>query len=117
MRHKKKFKTLGRTKKARSAMFRNMCVSLTTTGYVVTSEAKAKELRKYYEPLITKAKQKITLAIRRELISELGSSERATALIERAAKQSKRQSGFLRLAKLPVTGSDGSKKVRVEIID
>lgn len=117
MRHKKKFRTLSRNKSARAAMFRNMCVSLVKSGYVVTSEAKGKELRKYFEPLITKAKKKITLAVRRDLISELGSNARAEELIARAATQNKRVSGFLRLAKLPVTSSDGSKKVRVEIIE
>ncbi|KKT93969.1 MAG: 50S ribosomal protein L17 [Parcubacteria group bacterium GW2011_GWA2_45_14] len=117
MRHKKRFRTLSRNKSARKSMFRNMCVSLVKSGYVVTSEAKGKELRKYFEPLVTKAKQKMTLAVRRDLISELGSNARAEELITRATKQTKRQSGFLRLAKLPVTSSDGAKKVRVEIIE
>jgi large subunit ribosomal protein L17 len=117
MRHKKKFKTLGRNRSARKAMFRNMCVSLAQSGYVVTSETKGKELRKYFEPLISKAKKPMTLAIRRALISELGSKERTDQLIARAAKQANRKSGFLRLAKLPITSSDGSRSVRVEIIE
>lgn len=117
MRHKKKFKTLGRNKNGRKAMFRNMCVSLLENGHIVTSEAKGKELRKILEPLIVKAKKTGNLAERRKLISKLGSNARAAELIAVAAKKTSRTSGWLRLSRLPITSGDGSKKVKVEIIE
>src|SRR5215208_6978036 len=57
MRHRKKGRSLGRTAEHRKAMLRNMATSLFLHGRVETTTEKAKELRRYAEPIITKAKR------------------------------------------------------------
>ena len=60
MRHKKSFNHLGRTASHRKAMLSNMAVSLIMHKRITTTLAKAKELKKFVEPLITKSKQDTT---------------------------------------------------------
>ena len=60
MRHNKKFNHLGRTASHRSAMLANMAISLIMHKRITTTVAKAKALKKYVEPLITKAKEDST---------------------------------------------------------
>ena len=79
MRHGKKFNHLGRTASHRKALLSNMATSLITEKRISTTVAKAKALRKYVEPLITKAKSDNTHS-RRVVFSYLQDKESVTAL-------------------------------------
>jgi len=91
--------------------------SLLEHGSIVTTEAKAKELRKHFEPLVTMAKQELTLATRRRLISSLMHKADLGALVEVAKKQAKRPGGYLRITKLPITRTDAAHMARIDIVE
>ncbi len=95
----------------------NLTSSLLEHGSIVTSEAKAKELRKHFEPLITKAREELTLANRRALIGSLLHREELMPLVEVAKKHMKRPGGYLRITKLPITRTDAARMARVDIVE
>ncbi len=117
MRHKKNNRILGRNSNQRLHLLQNLSSSLLAHGSIVTTEAKAKELRKHFEPLVTKAKQALTLANRRMLISSLMHKTDIKSLLEVAKKQAKRPGGYLRITKLPVTRADAAHMARVDIME
>ena len=81
MRQNKKFKHLGRTASHRSAMLSNMAISLIMHKRITTTLAKAKALKKYVEPLITKSKEDTTNS-RRVVFSYLQDKHAITELIK-----------------------------------
>ena len=81
MRHKKSFNHLGRTASHRNAMLSNMAVSLIMHKRITTTLAKAKELKKFVEPLITKSKEDTTNS-RRVVFSYLQNKEAVTELFK-----------------------------------
>ena len=81
MRHNKKFNHLGRKTAHRDSMLSNMAVSLIEHKKITTTLAKAKALRKFVEPLITKAKEDTT-ASRRIVFSQLQNKERALQILK-----------------------------------
>src|ERR1044072_3097569 len=100
MRHGKKDNHLGRTKSHRDAMLSNMASSLLLNKRITTTVAKAKALRKYVEPLITKAKDDTTHS-RRTVFSYLQNKESVKALFgEVAGKVADRPGGYTRIIKL-----------------
>ncbi|MDA1169120.1 MAG: 50S ribosomal protein L17 [bacterium] len=117
MRHKKNNRILGRNSKQRLHLMQNLVSSLLAHGSIVTTEAKAKELRKHFEPLITKAKEELTLANRRRLISSLMHKTDLKGLVEVAKKQATRPGGYLRITKLPITRTDAAHMARVDIME
>ncbi|MEX1111960.1 MAG: 50S ribosomal protein L17 [Candidatus Andersenbacteria bacterium] len=117
MRHKHSNRILGRNSHNRKQLMQNLTSSLLRHGAIVTTEAKAKELRKHVEPLITRAKLEMTLANRRLLTSRLLHKEDLDTLAEIAKANSKRAGGYLRLTHLPVTRADSAPQMRVELID
>lgn len=94
----------------------NLTSSLLEHGTIVTSEAKAKELRKHFEPLITKAREELTLTNRRALIASLMHRADLMPLVEAAKKQIGRPGGYLRITKLPITRTDAARMARVDIV-
>ncbi len=103
MRHGKKVNHLGRTAAHRHALLSNMASSLILNNRITTTVAKAKELRKYVEPLITKAKTDTTHS-RRTVFSYLQNKESVQALFgEIAGRTNERAGGYTRIIKL----SDG----------
>jgi large subunit ribosomal protein L17 len=103
MRHGKKVNHLGRTSAHRHALLSNMASSLILNKRITTTVAKAKELRKYVEPLITKAKTDTTHS-RRTVFSYLQNKESVQALFgEVAGRTNERPGGYTRIIKL----SDG----------
>ena len=86
MRHGKKFNHLGRTASHRKAMLSNMASSLIQHKRITTTVAKAKALRKYVEPLITKAKDDSTNS-RRVVFSYLQDKESVTTLFNEVAEK------------------------------
>ena len=99
MRHKKSGRQLNRNSSHRKAMFKNMAISLFEHEHIETSLAKAKELRKTAEPLITLAKND-TLMRRRLAYSRLGNKKIVKKLFEVLGPRFKtRQGGSLRILK------------------
>ena len=94
MRHNKKFNHLGRTASHRSAMLSNMACSLIKHKRITTTVAKAKALKKFVEPLITKSKDDTTNS-RRVVFSNLQDKFAVTELFKEISVKSRRSSGWL----------------------
>jgi len=116
MKHKRQGKSLGRTANHRRAMLRGLSHELLHHRSIVTTEPKAKELQRFIEPMITKAKKEMTLALRRQLLRDL-TTEDITELQEVALTHKDRPGGYVRTTKLPLTRHDNAREVRIEIIE
>ena len=117
MRHNKKFNHLGRTKSHRDALLSNMASSLILHKRIFTTLAKAKALRVYVEPLITKAKEDTT-ASRRVVFSYLHNKYAVTELFkEVAAKVGDRPGGYTRILKTGNRLGDNAKTCFIELVD
>ncbi|MCH8748547.1 50S ribosomal protein L17 [Patescibacteria group bacterium] len=117
MKHKIRQRTLGRTATKRLALMRNMSGDLLRHGQIVTTAGRAKELRRFLEPLITAARGKSTLAQQRRLRSVLLTGRNVFNLMERADKTAKRPGGYLRLHKLGKRQGDGAPRIKVSFTD
>ncbi|MBS1543133.1 MAG: 50S ribosomal protein L17 [Bacteroidetes bacterium] len=118
MRHGKKDNHLGRTKAHREAMLSNMASSLLIHKRITTTVAKAKELRKFVEPLITRAKTD-TMHSRRMAFSYLQNKDSIKALFgEVATRTSERPGGYTRIIKLgDVRLGDAAEMCMMELVD
>jgi large subunit ribosomal protein L17 len=118
MRHGKKINHLGRTAAHRHALLSNMASSLILNKRITTTVAKAKALKKYVEPLLTKAKDNTTHS-RRTVMSYLQNKESVTALFgEVAGRIAERQGGYTRIIKFsaPRLG-DAAEMCLLELVD
>ena len=117
MRHNKKFNHLGRTASHRKAMLANMAISLIMHKRITTTVAKAKELKKYVEPLITRSKDDTTNS-RRVVFSYLQNEEALTELFGAvAAKVGDRPGGYTRIIKLGYRQGDAAQICFIELVD
>ena len=117
MRHNKKFNHLGRTASHRSAMLANMAISLIMHKRITTTVAKAKALKKYVEPLITKAKEDSTNS-RRVVFSYLQNKEALKELFGPVAeKVGDRPGGYTRIIKLRFRQGDAAPVCFIELVD
>ena len=117
MRHNKKFNHLGRTASHRSAMLANMAISLIMHKRITTTVAKAKALKKYVEPLITKAKEDTTNS-RRVVFSYLQNKEAIKELFSAVAeKVGDRPGGYTRIIKLGTRQGDAAQICFIELVD
>ncbi len=117
MRHGNQNRKLNRTSSHRAAMFRNMSVSLLRHEVIKTTLPKAKELRKYAEPLITLGKDG-TLANRRIAFSRLRDREIVSKLFgELGPRYSARKGGYLRILKCGFRDGDNAPMAFVELVD
>ena len=117
MRHNKKFNHLGRTADHRQAMLANMAISLIMHKRITTTVAKAKALKKYVEPLITKAKEDSTNA-RRVGFSYLQNKYAIKELFgEVSAKVGDRPGGYTRIIKLGTRQGDAAPICFIELVD
>ena len=117
MRHNKKFNHLGRTASHRSAMLANMAVSLIMHKRITTTVAKAKALKKYVEPLITKAKEDTTNS-RRVVFSYLQNKDAIKELFgEVSQKVGDRPGGYTRIIKLGTRQGDAAQVCFIELVD
>ena len=117
MRHGKKFNHLGRKTAHRKAMLSNMACSLIEHKRINTTEAKAKALRKYVEPLITKSKTDTTHN-RRTVFSYLRNKYAVTELFkEISVKVGDRPGGYVRIIKLGNRQGDNAPMAMVELVD
>lgn len=117
MRHGKKFNHLGRKKGHREALLRNLTINLVENKRISTTLAKAKALRVFAEPLITKSKTNTTHS-RRVLFSYL---QNKTAVQEMfttiAPKVMDRPGGYLRIIKTGFRKGDGAETAMIEFVD
>ena len=117
MRHGKKINHLGRTSSHRKAMLSNMSASLILHKRISTTLAKAKALRVYVEPLLTKSKQDTTHS-RRIAFSYLQDKEAATILFRDVApKIANRPGGYTRIIKLANRLGDNAEMCIIELVD
>ncbi len=117
MRHRKKINHLSRTSAHRKAMMANMATSLIMHKRIHTTLAKAKALRGYVEPLITKSKSDTTHS-RRMVFSYLKSKEAVTELFrEISAKVADRPGGYTRIIKTGNRLGDNAEMCMIELVD
>jgi len=117
MRHGKKNNHLSRTDSHRRAMLANMASSLIKHKRITTTLAKAKALRTYVEPLITKSKNDTTHS-RRTVFSYLKDKETITILFrEVAEKVANRPGGYTRILKLTNRFGDNAEMAMIELVD
>ena len=117
MRHGKKFNHLGRTASHRKAMLSNMAASLITHKRINTTLAKAKELKKYVEPLVTRSKSDSTHN-RRMVFSYLQNKEAVAELFrEVAVKVGDRPGGYTRIIKTGNRLGDNAEMAMIELVD
>ncbi|NNF02769.1 MAG: 50S ribosomal protein L17 [Bacteroidia bacterium] len=117
MRHGKKFNHLGRTHSHRKAMLGNMASSLIKHKRITTTVAKAKALRKYVEPLVTKSKSDTTHS-RRVVFSYLQDKDAVTELFrEVSTKIADRPGGYTRIIKIGNRPGDQAEMAMIELVD
>lgn len=117
MRHLVKGRKLGRTPSHRKATLSSLSVALIKEHRIVTTEAKAKELRTYVEPLITKAKEDTTHK-RRQVFSKLRDKKAVSHLFDEVAQKAMdRPGGYTRVIKIGNRSGDGAKMAVIELVD
>ncbi len=117
MRHRKKINHLSRTSTHRKAMLSNMAASLIMHKRINTTVAKAKALRIYIEPLITKSKEDTTHS-RRVVFSYLQNKEAVTELFrEVSVKVAERHGGYTRIIKIGTRFGDNAEMCMMELVD
>jgi large subunit ribosomal protein L17 len=117
MRHGDKINNLGRKKAHREALLSNLACQLIQHKRIVTTLAKAKALRTYVEPLITKSKENTTHQ-RRVVFSYLQDKEAIKELFDViSAKIASRPGGYTRILKLGIRLGDNAEKAMIELVD
>ena len=117
MRHNKKVNHLGRKKAHREAMFANMASSLIKHKRIFTTTAKAKALRKYVEPLITKSKE-VTDHSQRVVFASLQDKYAVKILFtEISPKVMDRPDGYTRIIKTGTRAGDNAAMCFIELVD
>ena len=117
MRHGNKNNALGRKKAHRDSLLSNLAISLIDHKRIETTLAKAKALRLYVEPLITKSKDDSTHS-RRTVFSYLQNKEATAALFRDVApKVATRPGGYVRIIKLGNRLGDAAEMAMIELVD
>jgi len=117
MRHGDKIKNLSRTASHRKALLTNLAIELIQHKRIVTTLTKAKALRTWVEPLITKSKDNSTHS-RRVVFSYLQNKEAVTELFSTVAEKiASRPGGYTRILKLGIRVGDNAEKAMIELVD
>lgn len=117
MRHLKKGRKLGRTTSHRKATLSALSVALLKEHRIVTTVPKAKALRPFVEPLITKAKED-TPHNRRQVFSKLNDKEVVSHLFDEVAQKAMdRPGGYTRIVKLGYRSGDNAQMAVIELVD
>ncbi|MCB0326426.1 MAG: 50S ribosomal protein L17 [Bdellovibrionales bacterium] len=117
MRHRVVGRTLGRRPDQRKALYRGLATSLIDSGRIITTVEKAKELRRYVEPLITKAK-KGDLNSRRLVAAKLYRKESVAKLFDEIAPSFEtRQGGYTRILKYKRRQGDAAETAIIEFVE
>ena len=117
MKHHKSMRTLGRTRDQREALLSSLAEALVLNERILTTEARAKELRPYVEKLVTKGK-KGTIAARRDIIALLDGREAVAKKVvdDLALRYKDRNGGYTRITKVVKRSSDGRKSAVIEFV-
>ena len=116
-RHGYKGRKFGRERDQRRALIKGLATSLVEHGSIETTLPKAKELTRYIEKVITKAK-KGDLASRRQVIAELSTQAAALKLVDEIAPQlTGRTSGHVRVERTRIRVGDGAEMARISFVD
>jgi large subunit ribosomal protein L17 len=117
MRHLKSGRHFNRDTDARKALMRNLCTSLLETGRITTTEAKAKELRRWVERLITEAKDD-DVAARRRVAREISKAEVSDKLFSNLMpRYRERPGGYTRIIRKGPRLGDAAPMVVIELVD
>jgi large subunit ribosomal protein L17 len=117
MRHQKSGRHFNRPTDQRKALMRNLCTSLLETGRITTTEARAKELRRWVERLITEAKDQ-DVAARRRVSEEVSKPEVVERLFSNLIPRlSERQGGYTRIIRKGPRKGDSAPMVLIELVD
>ena len=116
MRHHNNVRKFGREKNQRHALMKSLAYSLLVEEKMVTTLAKAKELRPYMEKLVTKSKEN-NLSAKKLIFARIGYSNASKKLFSTIApKYSDRSGGYLRITRLPVRLSDSAEMAQIEFV-
>ncbi len=117
MRHHNTNRKLGRERGQRRALLKSLIKNLVLKESIKTTEAKAKELRKFIEPIVTKAKND-TLSNRRLVASKVYNDKKVVEKLfgEIGPLFAKRAGGYTQILKLPPRKSDGSKMAIIQFV-
>ena len=117
MRHKKSGRKLNRNSSHRKALFKNLAIALIEQDIIKTTLPKAKELRKFVEPLITIGKED-TVANRRHVFSKLRSDQAVAKLFGEVSVNAKdRKGGYTRIIKAGFRPGDKADMAYIELVD
>jgi large subunit ribosomal protein L17 len=117
MRHQVKGGKLGRTASHKKATMRSLCIALLTHNRIVTTLPKAKELRRYVEPLITRGKED-TMHNRREAFSFLQDNKTVSKLFDEIGpKVGDRPGGYTRVVRVGLRVGDSAERAVIELVD
>ena len=117
MRHKKSGRKLNRNSSHRKALFKNLAIALIENDIIKTTLPKAKELRRFIEPLITIGKTD-TVANRRRVFSKLRSDSEVAKLITDVSVNAKdRNGGYTRIIKAGFSPGDKADMAYIELVD
>jgi large subunit ribosomal protein L17 len=118
MRHQVRGRKLGRTSSHRLATMRALSSALIKNQRIVTTVAKAKELRRYIEPVITRARKDDSTSSRRQIFKFLNDKETIKTLFEDIIPEiSDRPGGYTRIIKLGERSGDGAPMAMIELVD
>ena len=117
MRHRKSGRKLNRNSAHRKALFKNLAIALIEQDIIKTTLPKAKELRRFIEPLITMGKED-TVANRRHVFSKLRSESAVAKLFtEVSVNASERKGGYTRIIKAGFRAGDKADMAFIELVD
>ena len=121
MRHKHGYRKLGRDSEHRKALLRNLACDLIENEKIETTVPKAKELRRYIEKIVTRAKESDDLNTHRYVYSKLGSNARAKAATKKvieviAPKFAERNGGYTRIVKTRFRRGDAAEMCIIEFV-
>jgi len=117
MRHNKNKRTFGRKRDQRVALVRSLAEGLILQEKILTTEARAKEVRSFVEKLVTRGKSG-TLAARRDILSKLGGRDTAMKKVvdELSPRFKERSGGYTRVTKVHRKTSDGRSNAVIEFV-
>jgi len=114
VRHLKKGRKFGRERNQRKALMKSLASSFFMLGRIVTTEAKAKELKPYVEKFISLAKN--PNLVRRRQLGRFFSDKAIKGLIEHASEMKERPGGYTRIVKMGVRKRDGARMALLELV-